>query len=101
MSSANRSDLVSFIQEDLECTKVDARRILDSVLEGIAQAIETHPRVIFSDFGVFRTYIRPPLRRYDPTSGKVRTIPPARRIKFDPSPALMRRAEKCPVDEDE
>jgi DNA-binding protein HU-beta len=83
-----RSDIVDSLSEKLGTSKVEARRVLDAVLEEVAAAIRSGA-VTLHGFGSFKIKDLPEREVSNPRTGEKSIAPPSRKVKFRPAVALL------------
>jgi nucleoid DNA-binding protein len=83
-----RSDIVDSLSEKLGTSKVEARRVLDAVLEEVAAAIRSGA-VTLHGFGSFKIRDLPEREVINPRTGERSMAKPRRQAKFRPAPALL------------
>jgi DNA-binding protein HU-beta len=84
----NKEDLIERIVKDTGITKDKARIALDSVVEGITQALRKGNRVSLSGFGTFSVALRKPRAGRNPQTGREIRIPSRKVACFSPGPPL-------------
>ena len=78
----NKSDLVTFLAEELRTSKLQAARVLDSVLGGIHKGLREEGTVTITGFGTFEVKERKPRVGRNPHTGEPIQISAGRRVGF-------------------
>ncbi len=84
----NKADLVAKISGDNEMTKADAERVLNSMLEGIGDALKNDGSVTLVGFGTFSVSERAARKGRNPQTGEEMHIPAKKVVKFKPGKSL-------------
>jgi DNA-binding protein HU-beta len=81
----NKSELIENVAEQNGLTKVNAKKIVESVLENIAKGTREKGKVSLLGFGNFSTTIRAARLGRNPQTGAAIEIPAKEVVKFKPS----------------
>lgn len=81
----NKSELIESVAEQNGLTKVNAKKIVESVLENIAKGTREKGKVSLLGFGNFSTTIRAARLGRNPQTGETLEIPAKEVVKFKPS----------------
>jgi len=84
----NKADLVGKITKDAGLTKVQARKAVNSFIEGVTDALKRKDRVILVGFGTFKVVHKKKRKGRNPQTGQEITIPAKDAPKFVPGKAL-------------
>jgi len=84
----NKKDLINYVAESAECTKVAAKTVIDAVLEGLFDGIVTDRKVTLVGFGTFTAVNRNARKARNPKTGESIDVPAKVVAKFKPSKAL-------------
>lgn len=90
---ASLIQLTEYVAEQSGCSKAEAKRRIETVLEGIVHLADTYPRVTLREFGVFK------VKEYkgythNATIGEAKEIPPRRVLTFTSSPKLTEEIDE-------
>jgi DNA-binding protein HU-beta len=83
-----KADLVAAMAKASGGSKVAAERALNSVIEGVFDALKKGRRVTIGGFGTFMVSRRAARNGRNPRTGKALTIPACRVPRFKPSRTL-------------
>jgi DNA-binding protein HU-beta len=81
----NKSELIENVAEQNGLTKVNAKKIVESVLENIAKGTREKGKVSLLGFGNFSTTIRAARQGRNPKTGETLEIPAKEVVKFKAS----------------
>lgn len=84
----NMTKLADRLADEHELTRVDARRLLDTVFTTIVGVTKQGEDVFLTGFGRFRVTSRAARRGYNPRTGAPMRIPGSRRLAFSPARAV-------------
>lgn len=84
----NKNDLIASVADDVEITKTDAARIVDSLLEIITKALKKGGEVRLVGFGTFSVVKRKASEGRNPRTGEAIKIPASKQPKFKAGKAL-------------
>jgi nucleoid DNA-binding protein len=79
---AGREELVAFVSKDLDTTKADSNKIVDSVTRGIASLAGRFAVVRVPNLGNFRVIDTKPRQGRNPRTSEVVAIDAGRRVSF-------------------
>lgn len=86
-----KTDLVQRISEKAQMTKKEAEEAIDTVLSGIAAALETGNKVDLRGFGSFQVSEKAERQGRNPRTGEAMTIAARKAVAFKPSKELAER----------
>ncbi len=78
----NKSDLVAKIAQDAEVSKAIAAKALDSMIQGVGQALANGDAVTLVGFGTFSVANRPARTGRNPQTGEAIQIAAKNVVKF-------------------
>jgi len=83
----NKQEFIDTLSKELGSAKTDAAKILDTVLQCIAQSLEKDDALKFTGFGTFKgkNY---PAREMKSIDGKMITVPAQRRVTLSAGKGL-------------
>lgn len=81
----NRKDIILKLMKNAGITTKQATQALNSMIEGIKEALRKGERVTLSGFGSFEVKVRNPRKGRNPKTGEEVAIPSKKRLKFNPS----------------
>lgn len=81
----NRKDIILKLMKNAGITTKQATQALNSMIEGIKEALRKGERVTLSGFGSFEVRVRNPRKGRNPKTGEEVAIPSKKRLKFNPS----------------
>lgn len=84
----NNSDLADAIASAHSMTKADARKLVDGVLEAIADAASKGEEISLNGFGKFKVKDSPEREGRNPATGEAMTIKASKKLGFAPAKAL-------------
>ena len=84
----NKAELISRVARDTRITKVQAARVVDSLLEHITRALKKGDRASLVGFGTFTVGRRRARTGRNPQTGAPITIPARRVVRFSAGKAL-------------
>ena len=93
----NRSELIEYISENAELTKISASRALDAMLEGVSTSLKKGDPVVLVNFGTFLVKQRAAREGYNPSTGEKIKINAAKVVGFKAGKGLkeaVKTAEK-------
>ena len=85
-----RVDLEKYVAEDCNISLYHAKLVVDSVFEGIEDAIYREGRATITNFGTFLVVKREGRNATNPRTGEPLVVPPKFVPKFNPSGRLKR-----------
>jgi len=84
----NKADLVEKVHGVLGGTKADAERAVDTMVDGVVDALKGGDEVSIAGLGIFSTKMRPARQGRNPRTGETIQIQAMRVPKFRPAKAL-------------
>lgn len=84
----NKTDIVNLVHETLECTKTDAARTVDAIIDSITSSLAAGQEVSIAGLGIFATKVREGRTGRNPRTGETIEIPSIRVPKFRAAKAL-------------
>ncbi len=84
----NKADIVSEVQNVLGCTKADAERAVEKIIELIHTALKKGDEVSIAGLGIFSAKTRPARTGRNPRTGETIKIAATKTPKFRPAKAL-------------
>jgi DNA-binding protein HU-beta len=84
-----KADIVNKVAEVSEISRVKAAQAVDTVIEGLRNALARGQRIELRGFGVFQVKPRKRGIGRNPRTGKEVRIPPGRTIRFKPGKDLQ------------
>ncbi len=84
----NKADLIQKISKDNELTKAIAEQALNSVVEGISNALKEGETITLIGFGTFSVVERAARKGRNPQTGEEIEIAAKNVVKFKPGKAL-------------
>jgi DNA-binding protein HU-beta len=87
----NKQDLIAKIAQDTGLTRITSEAALESVIDGIFDALVRGESVTLAGFGTFAAAARSERHKHDPRTGSAREIPAGRIVRFTPGKPLKAR----------
>jgi DNA-binding protein HU-beta len=84
----NNSELADVIASAHGLTKVDVRKLVDGVLEAIADAASKGEEISLNGFGKFKVKDSPEREGRNPATGETMTFKASKKLGFAPAKAL-------------
>jgi DNA-binding protein HU-beta len=84
----NKSHLVAYVAQELRTSKLQAARLVDTVLGGIRKGLQEDNTVTLTGFGTFEVKRRKARIGRNPHTGEPIQIEPGRRVGFRVGKAL-------------
>ena len=84
----NKNDLIAAVAEDVDITKADAARAVDSILEIVTNSLKKGGEVRLVGFGTFSVVKRKASEGRNPRTGEAIKIPASKQPKFKAGKAL-------------
>lgn len=84
----NKSQLVSFVANELRTSRLGASRVVETVLAGIRKGLKDDTTVTLSGFGTFEVKTRKARMGRNPHTGEPMMISAGRRVGFRVGKAL-------------
>ena len=89
----NKGDLIEKIVSEVNITKADAARVLESIVDGITQSLKRGERTTISGFGTFSVSKRNARVGRNPQTGEPINIPARRVARFTAGKELKEELE--------
>ena len=86
-----KEEFIDFICSETGVSKKDAAAVLNTVLDGITQALVKGDGIVFTGFGAFKVIERSAREGRNPSTGEKISIPASRAVKFTPGKSLKDR----------
>ena len=83
-----KSDIIARVMEELNYTKAQADKAVNTVLQTIIEALSQGEKVEIRKFGSFEVYESKRRKGRNPKTGEEVPIPPQKVVKFKPSKRL-------------
>lgn len=90
----NKGDLIEKIVSEVNVTKADAARVVESVIDGITQSLTKGERTTISGFGTFSVSKRKARVGRNPQTGEPISIPARQVARFTAGKELKEALEK-------
>lgn len=84
----NKSHLVAYVADELRTSRLQAARLVDTVLEGVRIGLRNEGSVTLSGFGTFEVKSRKARTGRNPQTGEPIAISAGRRVGFRVGKAL-------------
>ena len=84
-----KADIVNRVAESCDIPRIKAAEAVDTILDGIKDALTAGKRIELRGFGVFQVKPRKRGIGRNPRTGKEVKIPPGRTIRFKPGKDLQ------------
>ena len=78
----NKSDLVLFVAQELRTSRLQASRVVDTVLGGITRGLQTEQSVMLAGFGTFEVKPRKARVVRNPQTGQPMDVEAGHRVGF-------------------
>lgn len=101
MAKVNKSDLVDKIYDEIDCTKAEAKRSVEIVIDTITDTLSDAEEVSVAGLGIFKSRIRQARTARNPQTGEEIQVPRMRVPKFRPAKALKEAVKKQHLDQEE
>lgn len=88
MASIAKRELAGLFAEKTGLSMAESSRMIETLLECIAESLERGDTVRLTGFGSFRVIDTSERLGHDPRTGAPLTIPPGRRVQFSPGSHL-------------
>ena len=89
----NKGELIEKVVSEVNITKADAQRVLESVIDGVTQALKKGERTTLSGFGTFSVSKRKARVGRNPQTGEPISIPARRVARFTAGKELKEALE--------
>ena len=90
----NKAELVEFVANDVEMTKADAQRAVESVFDGISSTLKKGDDARFVGFGTFSIAKRAATTGRNPRTGEPIKIKASKNVKFKAGKELKESVNK-------
>ena len=87
----NKSELIAYLAEELKTSKLQANRVLDTVLSGVHKGLREEGTVTITGFGTFEVKARKPRVGRNPHTGQPIQIEAGKRVGFRVGKGLKQR----------
>ncbi|MEK7604343.1 MAG: HU family DNA-binding protein [Patescibacteria group bacterium] len=84
----NKADIVDKVHKTIGCSKADAERAVETMIESVVHSLKSGDEVSISGLGIFATKARPARQGRNPRTGETIHIAATRTAKFRPAKAL-------------
>lgn len=84
----NNSELVEKLAAAHNLTKTDAKKIVDSVFDAIAEAASSGDEIALNGFGKFKVKSSPAREGRNPANGETIQIAASKKLTFSPAKAI-------------
>jgi len=84
----NKAEIVEHVRNTLECTRADAERAVEGIIEQIVETLKKGEEVSIAGLGIFSTKTRPARTGRNPRTGEAIQVAAARVAKFRAAKAL-------------
>ena len=84
----NKSEFIAAIAKKLDCTKAQAQKNLDAMLEAVQEALQDGQEIKLIGSGTFKKVRRPAKVVRNPQNGKQINVPASEQPKFYPGKGL-------------
>jgi len=84
----NKAELIEAVVKEMDCTKADAARGVNAVLNGIKKGLKKDKKVSLVGFGNFDVSKRKARKGRNPQTGEVITIKASKTVGFKAGKAL-------------
>jgi nucleoid DNA-binding protein len=89
---ASLIQLTEYVAEKSGCSKAEAKRRIETVLEGIVHLADEYPKLVLREFGKFENKVYKGYT-HNATIGEAKEIPTRRVLTFTSSPKLTQEVE--------
>ena len=90
----NKSEIVATIADELDVTRKDAEKAVDTVFKMITQALEDGDKVVISGFGTFEVRTRVAREGRNPRTGEIVYVPAQKTPAFKAGKVLKDAVNK-------
>lgn len=84
----NKAEIVEHVRNILGCTRADAERAVEGIIEQIVETLKKGEEVSIAGLGIFSTKTRPARTGRNPRTGEAIQVAAARVAKFRAAKAL-------------
>ena len=88
MASRTKDDLVNKVAQDIGISKTQAKKAVESILDGISESLSDGEKVTLTGFGTFQVQEREARTGRNPQTGEKMLIPARKVPKFSPGKGL-------------
>lgn len=81
----NKPELITRIAKDNNCTKTEAKHIIECFTNSVSKALVNGEDVNLSGFGNFKIVACAAKKYRHPATGLIEEMPPAAKVKFTPA----------------
>ena len=78
----NKSQLISAVAEEVNLSKVEVKKVVDTLFKCVEKNLQESDKVVISGFGVFTVNNTPERMGRNPRTGESVKIEPRRNVKF-------------------
>lgn len=84
----NKAEIINKVHEELDITKADAERAVETVIDSIVSSLKEGEEVSIANLGIFSTKQRDARTARNPRTGESVQVPAMRVPKFRPAKSL-------------
>ena len=84
----NKWELTEIVASNLKETKTDATKLVDAVINAIANGLKKGEKIVITGFGTFEVKSRPAREGKHPKTGETIKIPASKSVHFKEGKAL-------------
>ncbi len=84
----NKLELTEIVASNLNETKTDATKLVDAVINAIANGLKKGEKIVITGFGTFEVKSRPAREGKHPKTGETIKIPASKSVHFKEGKAL-------------
>ena len=88
MAARTKEDIIGKISEDTGVAKNQAKKVVDSFLDSVAEGLQDGGKVTLVGFGTFQVKQQSSRKGRNPQTGEEMTIPAKNVVKFSPGKGL-------------
>ncbi|MBQ5715410.1 MAG: HU family DNA-binding protein [Alistipes sp.] len=78
----NKSQLISAVAEEIKLSKIEVKKVVDTLFKCVEKNLKDSDKVVISGFGVFTVNNTPERMGRNPRTGEPVKIEPRRNVKF-------------------
>ena len=101
MAKVNKSDIVEMVYNELDCTKADAKRVVEKFIDTVVDTLSDAEEVSIAGLGIFKSRIRQARTARNPQTGEEIQVPRMRTPKFRPAKALKEAVKDKHLDKED
>lgn len=90
----NKQDLIERVRDVVGCTRADAERAVEAIVDAIVGAVARGEEVSVAGLGIFRRRERKARTARNPRTGETVRVPATRVPKFTPAKAFKERVAR-------